>query len=661
MLIGNGQTEVRLNTTTAVGSITLAAVQNFATGLAAADLALADISGDGKSDLLLANNGGNTAVTLINSPDTALTLDRPEATGTILNDDNAVVQFASTADLTVAESAGAQTLTLTLAPASTQPVTVNYSLSGTATSVRDYTVPASVVFAPGETTKALILTVVDDTREDAAARETAIITLTGATNAGLGSNLTRTVTITDNDSAPTVQFSAAGATITEGSSGTVRFAPGETTQTIEIPIIGDLDDEPDETFTVNLSNPVNASLLLASGTGTIRDNDVPPTVQFETAATSLGEASTTVNLTVLLSNAISDAVTVNYVLGAGTAGPQDSSVAAGTVVIPAGQRRGSIAVPLLDDALDEDDETLILQLNSASGAVIGGVSEHTITIVDNDAPPTLQFLNSEDTISEGGQTLITLQLSAPSAKTITARLNTQGTATPGSDYTLGTQQFSFPPGETTLSTPMSALTDTLSEADETAVLVFGTRSNVTIQGITQQTVTIVDTNVSQVMSEDSEGNAVKVTSERGTLSRVQRVETPATAPADARYPHGFFAIDLINLTPGETVDVILTLPAAARPAFYVKCILDVCSRYAGAAITDNVVTLTLTDGGAGDSDGVVNGRISDPGAPAVAKSSGGGTTVTGGGGGGAVNPLLLLVLLILTGVRFASVRRRMNA
>ncbi len=55
--------------------------------------------------------------------------------------------------------------------------------------------------------------------------------------------------------------------------GTVTFAPGETSKTIQVTVVGDAVYEPDETFTVGLSNPVNATIGSGSATGTIQNDD----------------------------------------------------------------------------------------------------------------------------------------------------------------------------------------------------------------------------------------------------------------------------------------------------------------------------------------------------------------------------------------------------
>jgi hypothetical protein len=77
----------------------------------------------------------------------------------------------------------------------------------------------------------------------------------------------------------TVAYATANGTATAGTdytaaSGTVTFAPGETVETVDVPIVGDTTLEPDETFTLTLSNPVNATLGTATATGTITNDDV---------------------------------------------------------------------------------------------------------------------------------------------------------------------------------------------------------------------------------------------------------------------------------------------------------------------------------------------------------------------------------------------------
>lgn len=163
-------------------------------------------------------------------------------------------------------------------------------------------------------------------------------------------------------------------------------------------------------------------------------------------------------------------------------------------------------------------------------------------------------------------------------------------------------------------------------------------------------------NASTAQVDDTANNPVEFMSNQGTINNLRRVPTPQGAPTTREYPHGFFAFNIDNVTAGGSVTVMITLPANARPTSYVKCndAGTSCAEFAGATFNNNIVVLTLTDNGAGDTDPRL-GFIADPGAPAVAPSAAGGGTpaVSSGGGGGSLNAMLLP----LTGLLMWRVRR----
>lgn len=75
-----------------------------------------------------------------------------------------------------------------------------------------------------------------------------------------------------------VDFETVGNTATSGSdfvpvSGSLYFSPGEISKTIEVPILGDMLQEGEETFFVRLSNPVNADIFDDEGVGVIHERD----------------------------------------------------------------------------------------------------------------------------------------------------------------------------------------------------------------------------------------------------------------------------------------------------------------------------------------------------------------------------------------------------
>ena len=103
-------------------------------------------------------------------------------------------------------------------------------------------------------------------------------------------------------------------------SDTLTFNPGETVKYIEVSVLGDGDDEADETFSVALSNPLNADLLDAEATGTIVDDDGLSSLTISNQTVLEGNTGTTaMEFTVSLSPPSASIVSVDYALADGTA------------------------------------------------------------------------------------------------------------------------------------------------------------------------------------------------------------------------------------------------------------------------------------------------------------------------------------------------------
>ena len=117
-----------------------------------------------------------------------------------------------------------------------------------------------------------------------------------------------TVALSASSTSPvTVDYATSNGTATAGAdytavSGTLTFSPGETTKTITVPIFGDTDAEPDETFALTLSNPSSGTFTKPTGTGTIQNDDatVPGAPTGVTA--SAGNGNATVSFTAPASN-----------------------------------------------------------------------------------------------------------------------------------------------------------------------------------------------------------------------------------------------------------------------------------------------------------------------------------------------------------------------
>ena len=203
--------------------------------------------------------------------------------------------------------------TVRLAALSSQAVTVHYATAnGTARAGSDYVAKSgTLTIAANTRTGTIAVPIIGDTRDEPVQRF--FVNLSTPTNAAL-TDAQGVGTILDNDPAPTLRISdrrvtepnsgsntvvsftvnlsaasektvtvqyettSAGGTATAGAdyqatSGTLTFTPGALGRAIAVTIIGDNSEEPNETFLVKLSAPVNATIEDGNAVGTIVDND----------------------------------------------------------------------------------------------------------------------------------------------------------------------------------------------------------------------------------------------------------------------------------------------------------------------------------------------------------------------------------------------------
>src|SRR5205823_9865622 len=106
-------------------------------------------------------------------------------------------------------------------------------------------------------------------------------------------------------------------------------------------------------------------------------------------------------VTVSLSSASSKSITVNYAVSGGTAtgGGLDYTLASGALTFAPGVTNQNISITVVNDAVDEDDETVQITLSSPSNATLGAIVTHTYTILDNDPLPSLSINNAS--VTEG--------------------------------------------------------------------------------------------------------------------------------------------------------------------------------------------------------------------------------------------------------------------
>lgn len=192
----------------------------------------------------------------------------------------------------------------------------------------------------------------------------------------------------------TVAYSTVDGTATAGSdyvaaSGTLSFAPGETSKTLQVTVKGDTAVEGNETFTVRLANATGATLVDGSATGTLTNDDAAPALpalSVADVAMREGDSGTAeLMFVVTLDKAATGPVTVNYATANGTASAgSDYTALTGTLTFAAGETSKMVHVVVNGDATVEANETLTLTLSGATGATIADATA-VGQITDDDA------------------------------------------------------------------------------------------------------------------------------------------------------------------------------------------------------------------------------------------------------------------------------------
>ena len=333
-------------------------------------------------------------------------------------------------DVDVNEDGGNAVFSVSLMGQSTETVTVEYeTLDGTASAGFDYvTKEGTLTFLANETSKTIEVTVLDDS--DVEGEETFRVTLTNPQNATLLDDLgiarirddegveppqpgvptlaINDVTVSEGGGSAVFSVRLRGqstetVTVTYGTSngsaiadsdymasnGTLVFQPGQQAKTIAVAVSDDTLLEGNETFTVSLSDPPNATLLKGVGTATIVDNDGnqtppgPPTLAIYDVTVTEGSGSAVFRVS--LNTESTEVVTVDYSTfdGTATAG-SDYRATGGTLTFEPGDTRKTVTVPVLDDSDVEGNETFKVRLSNARNATLG-VQEATGTIRDDES------------------------------------------------------------------------------------------------------------------------------------------------------------------------------------------------------------------------------------------------------------------------------------
>jgi hypothetical protein len=417
----NGRSDVFLRDV-AAGTTTLLSVNNAGTSSAINGGDYPVISADGRFVLF-----ESSSTDMVPNPISGLNIFAVAVGGR--------VHFDAT-NLNVNETAGNANFAITRTGNTTGPLTVQYATrNGTAAAGADYTaLSGSVTFADGETSKTIVLPILNDNIDEHA--ETLSLTLSdfNAGGGAAGSLSMALLTIEDDDPPPSISIN--DIEVVEGNSGSTtanitlslsnvsgktisvdlaatagtatatvdytflfnkaNVSPGALTQTVSVAIVGETRFEDDETFFVNLSNPVDVTIADTQGMVTIKNDDpVPSFTIADLARVETNGGTTSFIFQVRLSNASSRQITVQLDTANGTAQAGSDYVARSVnLIFPPGATLANVPITVNGDTYIEPNETFFVNLSIPTEASIAD-PQAAGTILNDDLPVLLTETNSE--------------------------------------------------------------------------------------------------------------------------------------------------------------------------------------------------------------------------------------------------------------------------
>jgi|GEM_PF-1844603 len=361
--------------------------------------------------------------------------DQGASSATLLVNDNDFVTLSVSSSERINER-GFASFALTLGQAMETGITVTVSVGGTATEGTDFLALGRTFTIPaGQTELLLPVTIISDQVNEG--DETIVVSIVSVSNAAVRPSLpaSATLTITDDDPLPSISVLPASALENQGkisflaklsrtsgslvsfvfstsasgsadilsdfvyASDTLVFEPGETVKPIDITIIDDEAEEPDETFFLLLSDPQNALLLADSVAGTIINDDGRPVVTIRFTEQGIDENGGTAYLKASLDRVSGKEVSVFLAFDGEAENGTDVDVAANSFVLAPGMLADSILVTGLPDDIDETNEHLTVSVTATENAALAPGTILSLLVSDQDQ--TIHFEPVDQTVYGG--------------------------------------------------------------------------------------------------------------------------------------------------------------------------------------------------------------------------------------------------------------------
>lgn len=310
-------------------------------------------------------------------------------------------------------------------------------------------------------------------------------------------------------------------------------------------------------------------------------------------------------------------LTIPITIGGTARGGSDYTMVT-SVTVRSGATSTNFSIDVLQDSEIENIETINVSLAPGVGYTLGDSSVATATIQDDESRPQLQ-ISGTGSVAEGATATLTVNANQASANDLTVTLSIGGTATPGnnSDYVSIGGAFTLPAGQTSLTIPVTTLSDDLIESTETIVIRVEPRPGYSVGSLDTATVSVTDASVS-VTPSVSIIAAAQAVGEGAPTSFTVVSSAPSTRPVDVQLVFSGSAVDGVDFHKPKESRVTIA-PNTTAITFTVTTI-------ASSSVQPDRVLLVSVGSGPGYAVGVPNSAtttIEDTDIPEVTISGGG--------------------------------------
>jgi len=471
-----------------------------------------------------------TIVITLETPTNADLGTKTSCTITLLNDSNDCPKPTVNIEcqpIEIEEDEGLVSIKVTLSESIDEDVNISYIVDGTAISGVDHNLTNGIItIFSNQTIANKSFYITDDNQYEQ--EETIIISLEKPNNADLGSNVSCHINILESD-IPTVQWSVSSQSILENigtvnitaslnqvcsidinvpyvvngtsmqnvdhtlSEGTIIIPAGQFTKSQSFQIVEDDLEEDDETIIITITDDTNAYVGgIASQTITIIDH-TRPIVEWDNALLLVLEDSGSVTITAVLSKATNFELSVPYTVNGTATYPFDHELSEGDIIFSANNQIAVKTFNLRNDHICDENKTIIISLMETIDVKTGQINSQTITIIDNDCPPTVNWLIESQSVSENITSVeITASLNYSTENNVIVPYTVAGTALNAVDYTIENFEIIIPAGHTTSSQFVHILNDNNAENNETIIFTIQQPINAEPGTLTNHTLSIID-------------------------------------------------------------------------------------------------------------------------------------------------------------------------